>query len=157
MLQTIDIKRQHGGDLDTFRERYGCAPLDFSSNVSPLGVPAQIRQAIAEAAEEVDCYADPYCRALTERIAAAEGVPQEWVLCGAGAADIIFRVAAAINPGKTLLPVPSFSEYEHALDQVTGKIDFFPSMEWNGFRLGQAFVDRIDDSVDLAEAERIFR
>ena len=88
MLQTIDIKRQHGGDLDTFRERYGCAPLDFSSNVSPLGVPVQIRQAIAEAAEEVDCYPDPYCRALTERIAAAEGVPQEWVLCGAGAAEL---------------------------------------------------------------------
>ncbi len=149
MLQTIDIKRQHGGDLDTFRERYGCAPLDFSSNVSPLGVPVQIRQAIAEAAEEVDCYPDPYCRALTERIAAAEGVPKEWVLCGAGAADIIFRVVAAIDPGKTLLPVPSFSEYEHALDQVAGKIDFFPSMEGNGFRLGQTFVDRIDDSVDL--------
>ena len=39
MKTTIDIKRQHGGDLDTFRERYGRAPLDYSSNVSPLGVP----------------------------------------------------------------------------------------------------------------------
>ena len=149
MLQTTDIKRQHGGDLNTYRERYGCEPLDFSSNVSPLGVPDTIRQAIAEAAAEVDCYPDPYCRALTEKIAEAEGIPQEWVLCGAGAADIIFRVVSAIDPGKTLLPVPSFSEYEHALEQVPGRIDFYPSMEWNNFRIGQTFLDRIDDSVDL--------
>jgi threonine-phosphate decarboxylase len=149
MKTTIDIKRQHGGDLDTFRERYGRAPLDYSSNVSPLGVPEEIKQAIAEAAAEVDRYPDPLCRALTEKIAQEEGVPAEWVLCGAGAADVIFRAVAAINPANTLLPVPSFSEYEHALEQVPGRVDYFPSMEWNGFRLDQTFLDRIDDSVDL--------
>lgn len=148
-MQTIETRRQHGGDLDSFREQYGREPLDFSSNVSPLGVPEEIKKVIREAAEEVDRYPDPLCRALTEKIAQEEGVPAEWVLCGAGAADVIFRAVAAINPANTLLPVPSFSEYEHALEQVPGRVNYFPSVEWNGFRLGQTFLDRIDDSVDL--------
>ncbi len=32
-------KLVHGGDWAGFTEEYGTAPLDFSANVSPLGVP----------------------------------------------------------------------------------------------------------------------
>ena len=39
----------HGGDWAGFTETYGAPPLDFSANVSPLGVPEAVRQA-AEAA-----------------------------------------------------------------------------------------------------------
>lgn len=35
----------HGGDVLTARSRYGGAVLDFSTNLNPLGMPAQAAQA----------------------------------------------------------------------------------------------------------------
>lgn len=39
----------HGGDWAGYSEEYGTQPLDFSANVSPLGVPQGVKQAIAAA------------------------------------------------------------------------------------------------------------
>ena len=49
----------HGGDWAGYSEEYGTQPLDFSANVSPLGVPQGVKQAIANAAETADRYPDP--------------------------------------------------------------------------------------------------
>ena len=35
----------HGGDLLTAQSRYGGAVLDFSTNLNPLGMPPQVKQA----------------------------------------------------------------------------------------------------------------
>ena len=40
----------HGGDWAGYQEEYGGQPLDFSANVSPLGVPPGVRKAIRQAA-----------------------------------------------------------------------------------------------------------
>ena len=34
----------HGGDRQSFLEKFGREPLDFSANVSPLGVPETVRK-----------------------------------------------------------------------------------------------------------------
>ena len=74
-----NTQNPHGGDV------YGAAvTLDFSSNVHPLGTPPGVVEAIRAAAAQVRQYPDPYCRTLTAAIAAHEGVPQPYVLCGAG-------------------------------------------------------------------------
>ena len=79
-----NTQNPHGGDV------YGAAvTLDFSSNVHPLGTPPGVVEAIRAAAAQVRKYPDPYCRALTAAIAAHEGVPQPYVLCGGGAAELI--------------------------------------------------------------------
>lgn len=59
------MKLVHGGDTVGYRERYGHDALDFSANVSPLGVPEAVARAIGEAAFQADQYPDPLCRALT--------------------------------------------------------------------------------------------
>ena len=66
----------HGGDWAGFAAEYGAkAPLlDFSANVSPLGLPAGVAAAITAALPMADRYPDPLCRALRTKLAAAEGV-----------------------------------------------------------------------------------
>lgn len=53
--------------------------------------------AITRALPEVHGYPDPYCRALRAAIAAAEGVPEEYILCGSGAAELIYAFADAVR------------------------------------------------------------
>ena len=49
---------------------------------------------------EADRYPDPLCRKLCRAIAEKEGVPAGYVLCGNGAADLIFRLAAVKAPAR---------------------------------------------------------
>ena len=76
---------RHGGDWAAFTYEYGKEPLDFSANVSPLGVPESVAAAVRRAAAACDRYPDPECRALCAAIAAREEVPRGWVFCGNGA------------------------------------------------------------------------
>ena len=101
-----NTQNPHGGDV------YGAAvTLDFSSNVHPLGTPPGVVEAIRAAAAQVRQYPDPYCRALTAAIAAHEGVPQPYVLCGGGAAELIYAYCDALRPRLAAEPAPTFSEY----------------------------------------------
>ena len=75
----------HGGDWMGYRERFGRDALDFSANVSSLGLPEGVAQAIREALAEADRYPDPLCRTLRAALSRAEGVPPEQILCGNGA------------------------------------------------------------------------
>ncbi|MFQ8760766.1 MAG: hypothetical protein ACLSAF_16380 [Intestinimonas sp.] len=72
--------------------------VDFSANLNPLGMPESVRRAAAAAVKGAVHYPDPLCRMLTEGIARRDGVKREWVLCGNGAADLIFRLAFAQRP-----------------------------------------------------------
>ena len=93
----------HGGDWMGYRERFGRDALDFSANVSPLGLPEGVAQAIREALAEADRYPDPLCRTLRAALSRAEGVPPEQILCGNGAADLIFRLVWAAKPRRALV------------------------------------------------------
>ena len=116
------MKLVHGGDTVGYRERYGHDALDFSANVSPLGVPEAVACAIGEAAFQADQYPDPLCRALTAALSQTEAVPKAWILCGNGAADLIFRLALAEKPKHALVLAPTFAEYAAALETVDCEI-----------------------------------
>ena len=55
----------HGGDWAGYRAEFGRDALDFSANVSPLGLPAGVAAAITAALPMADRYPDPLCRALS--------------------------------------------------------------------------------------------
>ena len=100
----------HGGDVESFRLEYGLTPLDYSANVSPLGLPAGVARAVTASLETADAYPDPHCRQLRSAISAKLGVPAEYILCGNGAADIIFRLAYGLRPKRALVTAPTFAE-----------------------------------------------
>ena len=139
----------HGGDWAGYRAEYGGQPLDFSANVSPLGLPEGVRRAAADALEDAHRYPDPLCRALGEAIARAEGVSPDWVLCGNGAADLIWRAALATRPRRALVTAPAFAEYEAALELAGCGTERFPLRAEDGFVLGEGFPEAVAPEMDL--------
>ena len=139
----------HGGDWAGYRAEFGRDPLDFSANVSPLGLPEGVAKAITAALATADRYPDPFCRALREKLAAHEGVPAEQLLCGNGAADLIFRLVWAKRPRKALVTAPTFAEYAAALETVGCTVERYFLREADDFAVTGAFCDAIDDSVDM--------
>ena len=139
----------HGGDWAGYRAEFGCDALDFSANVSPLGLPAGVAAAITAALPTADRYPDPLCRALCAALAKAEGVPAEQILCGNGAADLIFRLALALRPRRALLPAPTFAEYAAALDTVGCTTERFYLDAQNDFAVTDAFVDAVTPQTDV--------
>ena len=128
----------HGGDV--YKNR---VTLDFSANVNPFGTPGPVKAAIRAAAEDAARYPDPYCLQLREKLAALHGVSPETILCGNGAAELIFSFAQALRPNSALLPVPSFAEYETALRSVGVEPAFYPLLRENGFALTEDILDAI--------------
>lgn len=149
--QTGSVKTPlvHGGDWTGYSEEYGAQPLDFSANVSPLGVPQGVKRAIAEAAQTADRYPDPLCRALSRKLAAHEQVPESYVLCGNGAADLIFRAVLAKKPKKALLTAPAFAEYEAALTACGCQVDYYFLRQEHDFRLDEGFLQAITPEIDV--------
>ena len=137
----------HGGNWAAFKRDYGYEPLDFSANVCPFGVPLGVRLAVQQAAAEADRYPDPDCRALREAIAAHDGVKPAQVLCGNGAAELIWRAAFAARPKRALLATPCFGEYKAALEAASCAVEQYPLDE--SFRLNDNFCNRIDHNIDI--------
>lgn len=139
----------HGGDWAGYQEEYGGLPLDFSSNISPFGLPAGVRAAMERALDGADRYPDPLCRKLRGAIAEAEGVDPAWCLCGNGAADLIYRAVLAKRPQRALVTAPTFAEYEAALTLVSCRVERYALNAENGFLLDQGFLRAITPDTDM--------
>ena len=139
----------HGGDWMGYRERFGRDALDFSANVSPLGLPEGVAQAIRDALPLADRYPDPLCRTLRAALSRAEGVPQERILCGNGAADLIFRLVLAKKPRRALLPAPTFAEYASALKTVGCEVEYFFLKEENDFEITEELLSALHETIDM--------
>ena len=140
---------EHGGDRTGFMEKYGREPLDFSVNISPLGMPEGAFRAASEALLHADRYPDPLCRKLRAALAAHHNVPTENIVCGAGAADLIYRLGAAVRPKRALIPVPAFSEYEKALRLRRCEIRRYYLDEKRDFRLDEGVLSALTPEIDL--------
>ncbi len=134
----------HGGDV--YRNRIA---LDFSVNVNPLGTPEPVRNAVRNAAEHLDAYPDPYCGLLRDRLAAALHTETDWILCGNGAAELIYQLTGALRPKETLLPVPSFADYEAALTAAGCVPTCYPLQREEGFLLTERILPAITERIGL--------
>ena len=139
----------HGGDWAGFAGTYGVPPQDFSANVSPFELPAAVRNAAETALKETGRYPDPQCRALRKKLSAYHGIPADWILCGNGAADLIYRLAGARRPRTALVAAPTFSEYENALTLWGCRVSRFYLNEANGFSIKEDILPAITPELDL--------
>ena len=139
----------HGGDWAGYRARFGHDALDFSANVSPLGLPQGVADAIVAALPTADRYPDPLCRELRTALSRAEQLPEPWILCGNGAADLIYRLVGALKPRRALLPAPTFAEYAAALESVGCEVKRKTLHEADDFAVTEAFVQAVNQSIDL--------
>ena len=143
------LKYTHGGDVLTARARHGGPVLDCSANLNPLGMPPRVGEAAALAAAQAAPYPDPLCRALRAAIAAHDGVGVEQVLCGGGAAELIFRLVWALKPCRALVTAPAFSEYEGALGQVGCAVSRHLLRRENHFDVDEGILEAIGPDTEL--------
>jgi len=130
----------HGGDI------YGGEiTLDFSANTNPFGTPQGVLEAIREALPQIHRYPDPYCRELVRAIGAFEGVPEEHILCGSGAAELIYAYCDAVRPEKAVELAPTFSEYGLGLARTGCQISRYVLSKENGFTLEEGFLDFLEE------------
>ena len=123
--------------------------LDFSVNISPLGVPESVVNAAKKAAGDCERYPDPFCGELTKRLALLWGVSENRILCGNGAADLIFRTVNAVKPKKAVIAAPCFSEYKKALLSAGCEITEHRLDESADFRLDGSIADKLDEDTDM--------
>lgn len=140
----------HGGDLVSARVLWAGEVLDFSANLNPLGMPEGVRRAAAEGVEEAVHYPDPLCRALSAAIARRDGVAPGQVLCGNGAADLVFRLAFSEGPRRALVTAPTFSEYEAAVSAAGCTVVRHILDRARNFDLTEAVLDELTPELDLA-------
>ena len=114
----MEKRLTHGGDWQSYLDKYGEMPLDFSANVSPLGVPAGVTEAIRKAADKLELYPDPLARELSVAIARHCGVKPAQVLCGGGGADLIYRAALGLAPRRALVTAPILDALREDIDMV---------------------------------------
>ena len=142
--------RVHGGDILSYEAQFHKKPLDFSVNVSSIGLPEGVRQAVINALDASGEYPDVSCRELRQALADYHGIDPEWILCGNGAADLIDRLAFALvgtEKKKILLTAPTFTEYRFAFERFGLECVSYPLSYENGFAIGEDFPDRISSDL----------
>ena len=140
----------HGGDIYSQPVR-----LDFSINVNPLGIPERVKAAAAACIERCGVYPDSRCTSLVEALSRAEGVKEEQIVCGNGAADLIFGLALALKPKKALVAAPSFAEYEKALETVGCRTEHFFLQEEEDFAVRPEMVREALERYDGEGEEKL--
>lgn len=143
-------KDSHGGNIYKKAKELGIREediLDFSANISPLGLPQEIREAMIQALDGIVNYPDPECVELRAAIAACDHVEEEWIACGNGGADLLYRIAFGQKPKKVLLPVPAFVEYEEALTAAGAQMIYLPMDDT--MLPGEEIFDQITEEIDL--------
>lgn len=139
----------HGGDWAGYQEEYGELPLDFSANLSPLGLPEGVKRAIIAALDQADRYPDPLCRDLCRKLAERHKVRAEHILCGNGAADLLFRLALARRPETALITAPAFAEYRRALTLAGCEVKHFFLSPENDFQVTERILGEIGPGLEL--------
>lgn len=137
-------KHVHGGDIYHHKN---C--LDFSANCNPLGTPAAVKQAVMESLDQMAFYPQVGYQELKQAIACYEQVEEGDVICGNGAAELIFSLCLAGKPKKALLCAPTFAEYAQALHSVGCSIEeYWLDGRWE-FQLTEDFLKALDSSYDI--------
>lgn len=129
----------HGGDVYD-----GEIQLDFSANTNPYGTPQGVLDAITAALPRVHQYPDPYCRELVKTISEFESAPKDWILCGSGAAELIYSYCKALRPGRAMELAPTFSEYSLALERVGCQVERYSLKKENYFSLTEDFLPALE-------------
>ena len=135
----FNLKNTHGGDIYELPVK-----LDFSVNLNPYGISETVKAALHSAVLSADHYPDPYCRELVRAIAEYEKVPENFILCGNGAADLIYAYKTAVRPRKAVETAPTFSEYSQGLSEAKCRISRFELYPEKNFELDGSFLDFLD-------------
>ncbi|GFI62575.1 threonine-phosphate decarboxylase [Clostridiales bacterium] len=139
------MEKIHGGDIYSYDRNI----LDFSANINPLGIPLEVKIAIEKSSKCSDIYPDTEYKRLRQSVAKVEEVPFEYIICGNGAAELIFNIVLALKPRRAVLISPSFAEYEKAADTIGCEKIFYTLTEEKGFAIDEDYLKLITRDTDM--------
>jgi len=128
----------HGGNLRELARRAGCARgevLDFSANTNPLGPPPCLRPVVSRNLGDLVHYPDPDAADLVQAIARRYGVAAEQIVVGNGSSEILFALARALEPRRSVIPVPTYIDYAAAARLAGHEVETPRLEESDGFIL----------------------
>jgi threonine-phosphate decarboxylase len=104
--------------------------IDFSSNISPIGTPASVKQTLKKNIENIKNYPDFSSSAVISSLKKYTQLEKSNLLVGNGAIEIIYNFCFAFLSKKTkiLIPIPTFQEYETAAKLNNCQISYFKTM-----------------------------
>lgn len=135
----------HGGDIYTYE-----GVTDYSVNLNPFGPSERMLAAMQESLAHAGEYPDSRCSALRRALAVDFGIPEDFLIFGNGAAELIFLAAWALKPKKAVLTLPAFTEYRRALLSAGCRCIVDDQLrEENNFRLEEGYLELLTDEVDM--------
>ncbi|SHI14131.1 L-threonine O-3-phosphate decarboxylase [Desulfosporosinus lacus DSM 15449] len=139
----------HGGNLRRAKELYGLESfIDLSANINPFGPPDGVWASLQKGMADIVNYPDPESLALRRTLSSHLEQPNETIMVGNGAGELIFTIVQALKPKKVAIPIPTFSEYERAARSVGAEINYIPL----GPR-GWATFNRMDEESNSSDEE----
>lgn len=150
----------HGGNVKEMGRNYNMdwkRIIDFSANINPLGMPKSVKDSIKENLEEIEKYPDLSYYELKEAVSEYENkkldradiISRDNLILGNGAAEVIYSVVRAINPDKTMILAPTFSEYEESVSSISKEIVIYNLKEDDDFALTDSILKEINDDINM--------
>jgi threonine-phosphate decarboxylase len=118
----------HGGKI--FLKNSDLDIIDFSSNITPLGIPNSVKLIIKKNLDKVQFYPDPKSENVTSNLEKYIHLPKSNIIVGNGAIEILYNFCFAFlsKTTKVLIHVPTFQEYETAVKLSNCKISYFKTL-----------------------------
>ncbi len=134
------MNNAHGGTIYKIARKFGIEPrdlLDFSANINPLGFSRRVEKVFSDHSTAILNYPDCAAYAFIRELSRYHNLPCENLLAGNGSTEFIFLLPRLLKPGKVLIVVPAFSEYESSVRLANGKVFYFITREGEKFTIVQ--------------------
>lgn len=149
------MKVNHGANLYDLSSKYGFSKedfMDFSSNINPFGSSRLAKEYVINNIDKVSVYPDPEYLDLKSSISKYCNCSIDNILLGSGATELISSFIKTINPQKSLLLSPAYSEYEKELSKIGCNITKYFSKKENDFVIN---VDELIQTINENNYELI--
>ena len=124
----------HGGNIFAVSREHGWnwrEVLDFSASINPLGPSPLVKPAICQALDRIVHYPERDPQRLHRALARIWNVPEERIIAGNGATELIFFLARVHQSSAVTLALPVFSEFQRAF-RGSGTTDLLAPESWPG-------------------------
>jgi threonine-phosphate decarboxylase len=112
---------EHGGNIYRLADELKIPErevIDFSASVNPLGVSKKVKAEIRRQLKYLHRYPDPDAKRLRKRLGQHHAIDPGTILCGNGSTELICLITSAFSPQRVLIPAPTYSEYERAVQRA---------------------------------------
>ncbi len=143
----------HGGNLNVIEKKFNIQKeniIDFSDNINPLGASKLLKENMDNIYDLLNIYPDENYEKLRKAIGEYTKTNFENIIVGNGATELISGLIKAVSPNKSLIILPTYSEYEKELKKINSDISYFDVLESEDFKLNiDNLINTITKEIDL--------